>query len=353
MAALGEVRVGEHGIIWAREQDRKGARAIKQHVVAGAIIKIAHGAYYEHSSWRSLSPAHKLGVRALAIVSEHSRGVITGAAAVALHGAWVLTRGSPIVVCGGSQDFRGTAGCHRTARRIEPEHIVEVAGRSVASLPKAILDDCGLRSSRSGYKRNSPLDDALSAVLVAIEGAMRRGVSREELLEVAAQYPRQHGQKLFRAAVGLCHGRCETPGEALMKAALLRRGASFHEQVEIFAPGTAYEPPHFVARVDFYIPSAQLVVEFDGHVKYSRGAVAPTNEEQSRIITDETYRERALRELGLDVVRGQWGDVDGSDPRFISRLQGVIASRRRALERGSAEVRALVKNEGPLIVPGP
>jgi very-short-patch-repair endonuclease len=58
----------------------------------------------------------------------------------------------------------------------------------------------------------------------------------------------------------------------------------------------------FVARVDFLVDGANVVVEFDGKVKYAAGDPA--------VLWDEKRREDRLRRLGYVVVRITWADLE-------------------------------------------
>lgn len=346
----------EYGLIsGARQPDAGGRHRMRKAYRSGKLLKVGHGRYVSEQRWEGLRWGNRLVTTVLGMVDEASAGVITGAGALALHGAWVLLRGACVGVAGGGQNFAGQRMFRRLRCEIAPEDVTIIAGRRVARLAKAVLDECKMRSRKPPYTRHdrerlqSWRLDALRAAAIAIEGALRHGATREELARTAARYPRQHGLRLFRRALEVCHGRCETPGEVLTKVALLDAGLQFHEQAEIFAPGTDIEPPTFIARVDFLIPSAQLIVEFDGRLKYSRSRVAPTNAEQSQIITDEIYRERALREVGYDVIRVSWDDVDGFPISCLPTLTSTVTARLRILGNSAVRVRGIVKNAGPQI----
>lgn len=101
--------------------------------------------------------------------------------------------------------------------------------------------------------------------------------------------------------------------------------------------------------MDFYVPDLLLVVEFDGHIKYSASEVAPTPAAQSELLTRETYRERSLRATGLDVARVVWNEVESSHAVRLSTLRSILIERERVIAAGGVTFRADVRNAGPLI----
>ena len=68
------------------------------------------------------------------------------------------------------------------------------------------------------------------------------------------------------------------------------------------------------AIVDFLLDDAPVVIEFDGRVKYGRGAdeLDPFGRRRSgqEVLWQEKRREDRLRELGYEVVRVVWSELD-------------------------------------------
>lgn len=333
----------QFGIIRPDDQPGNGYREVAKQARAGYLERLCRGHYVVAHAWEGLHREKRLAITALAVVSETSSGVISGAAALALHGSWVLVRDAKIVVVCGSQQFHGIDYCMRLRSEIHLDHTQGLADRRVAVLARAAFDECRVR-----FRQKGPESVSWRAAVLAVEGALRHGVTRDQLEELPAHYPSVRGQELFHRALAVCHGRCETPGEAMTKAALLELGLKFHEQAEIWTRGTSHAPPHFLARVDFYVPDLLLVVEFDGHIKYSASEVAPTPEAQSELLTRETYRERSLRATGLDVARVVWKEVEFHAVR-LSTLRSILIERERVVAAGGVTFCADVRNAGPLI----
>ena len=77
-----------------------------------------------------------------------------------------------------------------------------------------------------------------------------------------------------------------------------------------------------VGRVDFAWPSVGVIGEFDGRVKYGR-ELAP-DQDPVKALWNEKLREDLLRDLGWQVVRWIWADLD--DPRaWFARLDRAVA----------------------------
>ena len=143
-----------------------------------------------------------------------------------------------------------------------------------------------------------------STALVAADAALRRRLVTEADLAVAAKaLPRGvRGVSAVRAAVAQADSRRESPGESLTALVCQQLGFALRPQVEI--------GPY---RVDFLIEGTNVIVEFDGALKYDDRAA----------LVREKRREDDLRARGYVVVRLMWDDL---------RQPAVVAEKlRRAL----------------------
>ena len=82
----------------------------------------------------------------------------------------------------------------------------------------------------------------------------------------------------------------------------------------------------FVARVDFEW-DGRLVGEFDGLVKYGQGLMVP-GQTPNDVVIAEKIREDRLRQLGLEVVRWTWADLEAGRLPEILRQAMVRAGLR-------------------------
>ncbi len=170
----------------------------------------------------------------------------------------------------------------------------------------------------------------LSALVAADAALNRRLVTQEDLgaaLEWARLHPRSAAVKGF---VALADGRRESPGETRMAHALHLMGVAATPQAQITAPG-------FTAYVDLLVDGEDVVLEFDGKVKYGRSADEPdpfgNRRTPQQVLWAEKRREDHLRELGYEVVRVTWEDLD--DLVALARRVGAAIRRARARRLGS------------------
>ena len=69
-----------------------------------------------------------------------------------------------------------------------------------------------------------------------------------------------------------------------------------------------------LGRVDFAWPEHRTLAEFDGRIKYGR--LLRPGEDVGEAVFREKHREDLLRDLGWQVVRWIWADLD--EPRVIA-----------------------------------
>ncbi|MBP6526067.1 MAG: DUF559 domain-containing protein [Dermatophilaceae bacterium] len=106
-------------------------------------------------------------------------------------------------------------------------------------------------------------------------------------------------------------GRRESVGESRCAVAMAMAGIEVTPQALIVD-----EDGELVGRVDFLVTGTNVIVEFDGKVKYASG--------DPDVLWKEKRREDRLRRLGYVVVRLTWADLE--------RPGGVAAAVRRALK---------------------
>lgn len=106
-------------------------------------------------------------------------------------------------------------------------------------------------------------------------------------------------------------GHRESVGESRCGVAMAIAGIEVTPQAPIFE-----DDGELVGRVDFLITGTNVIVEFDGKVKYASGG--------GDVLWKEKRREDRLRRLGYIVVRLTWADLD--------RPGAVGAAVRRALK---------------------
>ncbi len=142
------------------------------------------------------------------------------------------------------------------------------------------------------------VDRGIVPGVVSADAALReRLVTEEELREEAAAVATWPHASRAASMLRFMDGRRESVGESRCGVALAMAGIAVTPQATI-----TDRRGEFVARVDFLVDGADVVVEFDGKVKYAAGDPA--------VLWDEKRREDRLRRLGYVVVRITWADLE-------------------------------------------
>ncbi|MEO6018993.1 MAG: type IV toxin-antitoxin system AbiEi family antitoxin domain-containing protein [Knoellia sp.] len=151
--------------------------------------------------------------------------------------------------------------------------------------------------------------------IVSADHALRSGIVTTEALSSAvaavAQWPDAHKA---RSLAALTCGLRESVGESRCGIALELAGIPVTPQVEI-----RDSFGNFVARVDFLVDGENVIVEFDGKVKFEAG--------DPEVLWAEKKREDRLRRLGYVVVRIIWADLE---------KPGAVAAKVRSAIRNAA-----------------
>ena len=147
--------------------------------------------------------------------------------------------------------------------------------------------------------------------LAIADEALRTGLVSIRALEYALcdveNWPRSPSA---RQVVAFCNGLSESVGESRLRLLMDRFGLPAPSlQAPIRRDGV------LLARVDFLFDRFQTVVEFDGMMKYADDAA---------VLIQEKRREDDIRELGYQVVRVTWPDLD-TPKRTIHRIQQAFA----------------------------
>ena len=278
---------------------------------AGTLHRVRRGAYANPPDLpddpvdrhRVLLEATLRQMSADAVVSHMSAAVVHGLPTWSRELARVhLTRARD----GGGKVRRYT---HLHTSALPPEDVVEVGGHLVTSLARTVVD----LSRTLSMAQSVPIGDA----------GLRLGLTRDDLVAVAARCPGWSGITRARRAIEFLDARSESVGESSSRVVLHEIGVPVPElQLEVFdALG------RLIGRADFGWQEYRTLGEFDGRVKYGR--LLRTGETISDVVFEEKRREDALRNMGWEVVRWLWDDL--KDPRSLQeRLERAFTRGRRA-----------------------
>lgn len=294
-----------HGVLSARDLARLGLtpNQVRALVKAGELTRVCRGAYLDPARLAGATPqdAHTARVRAV-VLSRGGALAASHQSAAALHGLPLLREELEPVRVVHTTDLKNTR--RHDAFTVHPapgrDCLTEVDGVPLVTAALAVVGTAMLAGQRSG--------------LMAADAALRRGLTtREELHEQLHRLTRHPGIARARSVVVAADPSAESPGETLLRVLLLELGVDVVPQYRIVDGSVV------VARVDFYLPSLRVVVEFDGLVKYD-------GRDGKEALAAEKRREERIRGLGYGVARVVWADL-------------FIPGRVAALVRAAAQTR--------------
>ena len=259
----------------------------------GAWVTVRRGVYAERSLWEGVDETGQWTLRDraahLAMTKPHA---MSHDSAARLLGLETLNAKRPLshIVRPGVGGSRTEHGVKHHLSRVSPREMETVDGIRVTGLARTALDI----GREHGFEAGA----------VAVDGAMRRGVTRRQLtdeLELMENWPYITSS---RAAVEVGDAGAETVGETMARLLVLELG--------IGRPST-----QFAVRIASGVAWCDLrvgchVFEFDGRIKYQRvdnGGVADRPVED--VLWDERKRQQEICALGLGMSRIIWSDFYG------------------------------------------
>ncbi|GAA3951756.1 hypothetical protein GCM10022231_06990 [Gordonia caeni] len=283
------------------------ARTFDAAVRAGELVSVGRGTYVDAAQLKG-QPEHqrsglKYRYRCIAVAASGSR-LLSHESAAALHGLAVLHPHRRAVHLTGDDDT-GYA----------KNRLVVVHAGPVAADDVVVID--GVRVT--GLARTA-VDVALTTdfprALAVLDSALRQGIDADDLRQ-RLKAPRK-GVGTARRALEHADAGAANPGESWCRAQMIdaRFPVPVLQRVYRLNNGRT-------AEVDFDI-DGKVVLEFDGLVKYG-GTYLGTGQTPSAVLIAEKLREDGLRELGLDVVRAVWADLQ--EQTMLPRLARHLAAR--------------------------
>ena len=273
-------------------------------VTQGELVRLRRGAFVDGSVWRTSATweRHELRARAvLRALGPETAVALSHHSALAVHGIGVYGVDDRVHLCRTDDGRSRQDGLLVIHRRVPSEQLVEV--RTGWSVTIALA--CAEVAAHFGVE----------AGLVSAEAALReRRTTRADLEGAARTLGAAKGCHAATRVAELASAKSESAGESRTRWLLLTLGYQPpQQQAEI-----ADEHGLLVARVDFLFRAEKVIVEFDGMLKYTDPSA----------LRREKVREDRLRELGYEVVRLTWADLD--DPSLIARRLEAAFARARA-----------------------
>ena len=287
-------------------------RQIVQRLGDGRWDQIRRGQYAERLDVTALPPweqertAHVRVIHAVANSLRAGSVVVSHQSALALHGLplWGLDLTRVHVTRADDRAGGLVGGVQHHLGRLVPADLTHADGLPVTTLPRALVETACTTS--------------FEAAVVAADVVLREGlIDAEELRRMLTVIEFWPGSPTTRAALQFARPLSESVGESRLRVLMHR--FDFPEPV---LQAEFFDSDGFVARVDFYFPSYDTVVEFDGMLKYGGAS--------QEVLIREKRREDRLRALGLQVVRATWADFNRPAHLAATIRQAFTRARRAA-----------------------
>lgn len=269
-------------------------RQITAWVRTGVLVAVRRGVYTTcelWESWDAFSARPLARIRAAATVIEIACVFSHDSAAIVHELPLLWPQGAAVHVS--REDMRGSrvkGGVHHHGARFRPEQVQIVEGLEVLDRPRTVVDIAREHGYRAG--------------LVAADGAMQQGITRDQLREAAGDMAGWPYSLTVRSVVKDADPGAESVIETLGRELLMECGLGpIETQFPVPVSGG-------VAWCDLRVGCH--IVECDGRSK-SRplvdGGLADRDLEQ--ILWDERRRQREVCAVGLGMSRLVWDDFWG------------------------------------------
>lgn len=241
----------------------------------------------------STEAAHRLHTEAL--LATYRECVGSAHSAAVLHSLPTFDLPPHVSATRAEGAWRGGAQRVRIAP-LPAHHVTTVDGLRVTTVARTVVD-----IARSASRRSA---------VVTGDAALRRGLSRSELLGVLDECSTWSDVGKARRAIDFMDARAESPLESLSRVVFDERDVPPPEpQVEIGIDGVLY-------RVDFLWKDAKLIGEADGRSKYS---IDPFRSPE-QVVWAEKLREDALRDAGYIMVRWTYSQLLNDTNAVLERI---------------------------------
>ncbi len=268
-----------------------GRQEVHTLVRRGELVRLRRDVVVDGNRWRAARPweRHELRARGMmcslmphgveggpsrVALSHHSGLAVSG---ISLHGVDDIVH---VVRMGDGQGRRSTGLQVHPA--VPAEMVTEVNGLPVVEPAMACLQVAAVFGVQAG--------------LVSADAGLRAGAFDAEGLRRAAEAVSGRGASAARTVSSFADGRAESAGESRSRWLFHVIGLPAPLLQAVVVDGDK----RFVGRVDFAFPAQRTIVEFDGLGKYAAALD----------LRAEKVREDRLRDLGFEVVRLTWADLE-------------------------------------------
>ena len=283
----------------------------------GRLAQVRRGAWMRpeaSGSEPTVEGRHLLLLRAVAAQVEPGAVLSHGSAAL-VHGlpVWPEALGRVHLTRSRSSGAKRRSDVEVHAATLAAEHITMIDGLAVTTLARTVAD----------LGRTLPFEQAVAAG----DRAAAQGLDFGHLDDVLRGMERWPGVRQARRVADFLDARSQSAGESVSRVRLGEQGLPIPTlQFEVYdLAGT------MVGRSDFAWVQHRTIGEFDGRVKY--GALLRPGQRSEDVVFAEKMREDAIRDLGWEVVRWVWADLDRPHLLRDRVLRAFARSRARRYAR--------------------
>ncbi len=284
------------------------------------LVRLRRGSYLDVGTFDALDQIdlHAENIRA-ALAAQCNGGVVSHISAVVLHGMpmWALDLSRVHLTKQRRNSGRRSASMHVHTTPIDDCDTRQLYGLSVTSPARTMLDLAG----------SVPYEQAVVVVDAALHHQL---TNRHELDDILDRSRGRHGRSQAELVFAFADGRSESVGESRSRVGIQRAGLP--------APGLQREihrrSRSLIGRCDF--DWDWLLGEFDGLIKYAR--LLRPGETAGDAVVRAKLREDELRDLGHDMIRWVWADLERPQqlyPRIRAALERSTRRHRQAPEQAA------------------
>lgn len=259
--------------------DYKIAQLVKNH----QLLKPRRGVYIWNTHYQNLKAWEKYSLEILAFSKVSSSAVFSHQSAASIYSLATLVVPEKIHLYTPPSSRGNSRNVIKHAMPPDSLSLVTTTqGLTTTSLPLTVRDCAATTPLRFGV---SIADSALHL----------HSLSVQELQAELKNYSGRNKKRVWQVA-DLMSPLAESPGETLTRLILEDLKVEYIEQFELRVDGEIF-------RGDFFVKGSNIIVEFDGRMKYTD--YQPTDQALIR----ERSREKKLQRLGYQVFRVEWNDV--------------------------------------------
>jgi len=298
--SLREVAGAQHGLFTTQQAHRAGmsAFALVQAVKDGALLHPGRGLYAVRDLVDHTSPPSWHRTRAFGASLLWEDAMLTSVSAVVAHDVpvWGIDLARVHVLRPLDRSVRMPS---YRVRQWRGQPAVSTALGPAVELCHALAQ--------------LAVDHGIVPGVVSADRALHAGLVSLSELTAAAEVVGawRHGSRAL-SMVSFADPLHESVGESRCAVTLALGGLVLEPQVEI-RDGSG----RLVGRVDFVVKGTNVIVEFDGRMKYDSG--------DPSVLWAEKKREDALRRLGYVVVRLTWADLERAGAA-LAKVRSAIAT---------------------------